>query len=102
MVYLPKGVHLKKLRGLVGNTHLKILVQLNLHPTVLCSNKRLEGILVSWKSMQYLWNQKIKLRRCVENPLWMVISQYTCKLSNDIYTYQNQNIYIDRRNSTYT
>jgi hypothetical protein len=51
--------------------------------------------------MQYLWNQK-KLRRCVENPLWMVISQYTCKLSNDIYTYQNQNIYIDRRNSTYT
>jgi len=71
MVYLPKGVHLKKLRGLVGDTHLKILCQLNLNPTVFCSNKCLEGILVTRSRMQYLCNKnrlgidKLELRTCV-------------------------------------
>jgi len=65
MVYLPKGIHLKKLRGLVGDTHLKILGHLNLDPTVFCSNKCLEGILVSSPSMQYLCNKKI--RHCITN-----------------------------------
>ena len=71
MVYLPKGVHLKKLRGLVGDTHLKIHCQLNLNPTVFCSNKCLEGILVTRSRMQYLRNKnrlgidKLELRTCV-------------------------------------
>ena len=57
-MYLPKGIHLDKLRGFVRDTHLKVLDQLNLDTAVLCSDKRLESILVAGARMQYLgqWN----------------------------------------------
>ena len=57
--YLPNGVHLEKLRGFVGDTHLKVLHQLNLDTAVFRGNKSLECIFVTTASMQYLHTQKV-------------------------------------------
>jgi hypothetical protein len=59
--YLPKRVHFEKFRGFVGNPHLEILHEFDLHTTVLCSNKSFVGILVASTSMKDLNFKRISV-----------------------------------------
>jgi hypothetical protein len=56
--YLPNGIHLEKLRSLVGDTHLKVFGQVNIDATVFSHDECLKCILVSTTSVQHLYKYR--------------------------------------------